>query len=52
MMKSASHLVALVLQLEQSHEALFAQQTEKDMKLLAGWLGLGWRLDVVPQIVR
>ncbi len=43
---------ALVLQLAQSHEALFGQQTEKDMKLLAGRMGLGWRLDVVPEIVR
>lgn len=42
---------ALVLQLAQSHEALFGQPTEKDMKLLAGRLGLGWRVDVVPEIV-
>lgn len=52
----ASRLVvengALVLQLAQSHEALFAQPTEKDMKLLAGRLGLGWRVDVVPEILR
>ena len=51
----ASRLVveegALVLQLAQSHAALFGQPTEKDMKLLAGRLGLGWRVDVVPEIV-
>ncbi len=51
----ASRLVVeqgtLVLQLAQSHEALFGQPTEKDMKLLAGRLGLGWRVDVVPEIV-
>ncbi len=52
----ASRLVveqgALVLQLAKSHEALFGQPTEKDMKLLAGRLGLGWRVDVVPEILR
>ncbi len=52
----ASRLVvkdgALVLELAKSHEALFGQPTEKDMKLLAGRLGLGWRVDVVPEIVR
>ncbi len=42
---------ALVLQLAKSHEALFGQPTEKDMKLLATRLGLGWRVDVVPEIV-
>ena len=42
---------ALVLQLAQSHAALFGQPTEKDMKLLAGRLGLTWRVDVVPEIV-
>lgn len=39
---------ALVLQLAQSHEALLGQPTEKDMKLLAGRLGLSWRVDIVP----
>lgn len=52
----ASRLViedgALVLQMARSHEALFGQPTEKDMKLLAGRLGLPWRMDVVPEIVR
>ena len=42
---------ALVLELARSHEALFGAPTEKDMKLLAGRLGLGWRVDVVPEIV-
>ncbi len=42
---------ALVLQLATSHAALFGAPTEKDMKLLAGRLGLGWRVDVVPEIV-
>jgi exopolyphosphatase/guanosine-5'-triphosphate,3'-diphosphate pyrophosphatase len=42
---------ALVLQLAKSHEALFGAPTEKDMKLLAGRLGLGWRVDIVPEIV-
>lgn len=41
----------LVLELAKSHEALFGAPTEKDMKLLAGRLGLGWRVDVVPEIV-
>ena len=41
----------LVLQLAQSHADLFGQPTEKDMKLLAGRLGVGWRVDVVPEIV-
>jgi exopolyphosphatase/guanosine-5'-triphosphate,3'-diphosphate pyrophosphatase len=39
---------ALVLKLAESHEALFGQPTEKDMKLLAGRLRLGWRVDIVP----
>ncbi len=39
----------LVLTLAESHAALFGQPTEKDMKLLAGRLGLGWRVDVVPE---
>jgi exopolyphosphatase/guanosine-5'-triphosphate,3'-diphosphate pyrophosphatase len=38
----------LVLRLAHSHEALFGQPTEKDMKLLAGRLGIDWRVDVVP----
>jgi exopolyphosphatase / guanosine-5'-triphosphate,3'-diphosphate pyrophosphatase len=42
---------ALVLTLAESHAALFGQPTEKDMKLLAGRLGLAWRVDVVPEIV-
>lgn len=42
---------ALVLQLAESHAALFGQPTEKDMKLLAGRLGLGWRVEIVPEIV-
>ena len=29
--------------------ALFGQPTEKDMKLLSQRLGLGWRVDVVPE---
>ena len=39
---------ALVLKLAESHEALFGVPTEKDMKLLAGRLGVEWRVDVVP----
>jgi exopolyphosphatase/guanosine-5'-triphosphate,3'-diphosphate pyrophosphatase len=42
---------ALVLRLARSHEALFGQPTEKDMKLLAGRLGLPWRVDIVSEIV-
>jgi len=38
----------LVLRLAHSHEALFGQPTEKDMKLLAGRLGTEWRVEVVP----
>jgi len=37
----------LVLQLATSHEALFGLQTEKDLKLLAGRLGLDWRAEIV-----
>lgn len=39
----------LVLRLAESHAALFGSPTEKDMKLLAGRLGTGWRVDVVPE---
>ncbi len=39
----------LVLRLAESHAALVGQPTEKDMKLLAGRLGLGWRVEVVPE---
>lgn len=39
----------LVLRLAESHAALFGQPTEKDMKLLAGKLGLSWRVEVVPE---
>jgi exopolyphosphatase/guanosine-5'-triphosphate,3'-diphosphate pyrophosphatase len=46
-----THDGALVLELARSHEALFGAPTEKDMKLLAGRLGLGWRVDIVPEIV-
>lgn len=38
----------LVLRLAQSHEALFGLPTEKDMKLLAGKLGLEWTVEIVP----
>jgi exopolyphosphatase / guanosine-5'-triphosphate,3'-diphosphate pyrophosphatase len=39
----------LVLRLARSHQALFGPATEKDLKLLAGRLGLeaGWRVDIV-----
>ena len=40
----------LVLELAQSHEALFGQPTEKDLKLLAGRMALPWRVDVVAEI--
>jgi exopolyphosphatase/guanosine-5'-triphosphate,3'-diphosphate pyrophosphatase len=40
---------ALVLRLAESHAALFGSPTEKDMKLLAGRLGLTWRVDIVPE---
>ncbi|MBA4082829.1 MAG: exopolyphosphatase, partial [Erythrobacter sp.] len=42
---------ALVLELAASHAALFGAPTEKDLKLLAGRLGLGWRVDIVDEIV-
>jgi exopolyphosphatase / guanosine-5'-triphosphate,3'-diphosphate pyrophosphatase len=41
----------LLLELAASHAALFGQPTEKDLKLLAGKLGLGWRVDIVEKIV-
>lgn len=41
----------LVLRLATSHAALFGQPTEKDMKLLAGRLGLPWRVEIVDEIV-
>lgn len=37
----------LVLRLEQSHEALFGIPTEKDIKLLAGRLGMDWTVEIV-----
>lgn len=37
----------LVLKLVNSHAALFGQSTEKDMKLLAVRLGLGWAVEIV-----
>jgi exopolyphosphatase/guanosine-5'-triphosphate,3'-diphosphate pyrophosphatase len=40
---------ALVLRLAESHAALFGVPTEKDMKLLAGRLGVPWRVEVVPE---
>ncbi|WP_379920666.1 Ppx/GppA family phosphatase [Erythrobacter sp. R86502] len=39
----------LVLRLAESHADLFGLPTEKDMKLLAGRLGMGWRVDVVAE---
>ncbi len=39
---------ALLLKLAESHEALFGIPSEKDMKLLAGRLGLEWRMAIVP----
>jgi exopolyphosphatase/guanosine-5'-triphosphate,3'-diphosphate pyrophosphatase len=39
----------LVLRLAESHAALFGSPTEKDMKLLAGRLGLGWQVEIVPE---
>jgi len=39
---------ALVLKLGESHEALFGLTTEKDMKLLAGRLGMEWGVAIVP----
>lgn len=41
----------LVLQLVESHAALFGAPSEKDLKLLAGRLGIGWRVEIVPEIV-
>ncbi len=38
----------LVLRLASSHGALFGIPTEKDMKLLAGRLGLEWAVEIVP----
>ncbi|MBD2841149.1 Ppx/GppA family phosphatase [Erythrobacter rubeus] len=38
---------ALVLRLEESHAALCGIPTEKDMKLLAGRLGLDWSVETV-----
>ncbi|EAQ27749.1 exopolyphosphatase [Erythrobacter sp. NAP1] len=38
----------LVLRLAESHEALFGIPTEKDMKLLAGRLGVDWKVDIIP----
>ncbi|MEL7198669.1 MAG: Ppx/GppA family phosphatase [Pseudomonadota bacterium] len=37
----------LVLRLGESHRDLFGIPTEKDMKLLAGRLGLDWRVEIV-----
>lgn len=39
----------LVLRLAESHGALFGVSAEKDMKLLAGQLGLEWKLEIVPE---
>jgi exopolyphosphatase/guanosine-5'-triphosphate,3'-diphosphate pyrophosphatase len=39
----------LVLKLAESHAALFGQSTEKDMKLLAARLGLGWAVEIVAE---
>jgi exopolyphosphatase/guanosine-5'-triphosphate,3'-diphosphate pyrophosphatase len=38
---------ALVLKLAESHAALFGVPTEKDLKLLAGRLGVEWRVEIV-----
>ena len=38
----------LTLRLADSHAALFGVPTEKDMKLLAGRLGLDWKVEIVP----
>lgn len=38
----------LVLRLADSHGKLFGVPTEKDLKLLAGRLGLDWKVDIVP----
>ncbi|WP_299193805.1 Ppx/GppA family phosphatase [uncultured Erythrobacter sp.] len=37
----------LVLRLARSHAALFGQPSEKDIALLAGRLGIGWRVEIV-----
>jgi len=37
----------LILRLAKSHAALFGVPTEKDMKLLAGRLGLDWAVEIV-----
>ncbi len=37
----------VVLRLATSHAALFGPSTEKDIKLLAARLGLGWRVEIV-----
>jgi exopolyphosphatase/guanosine-5'-triphosphate,3'-diphosphate pyrophosphatase len=38
----------LILRLAKSQGALFGFSTEKDMKLLAGQLGLEWTVEIVP----
>lgn len=38
----------LILRLADSHGALFAGPTEKDIKLLAGRLGIDWKIVIVP----
>jgi exopolyphosphatase / guanosine-5'-triphosphate,3'-diphosphate pyrophosphatase len=38
----------LALRLAESQGALFGFSTEKDMKLLAGRLGLDWKVEIVP----
>lgn len=38
----------LTLRLADSHGALFGLPTEKDMKLLAGRLGVDWTVEIVP----
>jgi len=38
----------LVLRLAESHKALFGVPTEKDIKLLAGRLGLDWTVEIAP----
>lgn len=37
----------LVLRLEESHAALFGIPTEKDLRLLAGRLGMDWKAEIV-----
>ncbi|MFN3862715.1 MAG: Ppx/GppA family phosphatase [Erythrobacter sp.] len=39
---------ALVLRLADSHAALFGVPTEKDIKALAGRLGMPWEVEIVP----